>query len=201
MVCRLHTPLTIGGKNTGDNEMEEQDRKEERGGDIEMQSGSDRVGGPTGSDGSQTGKASGVASNRAAVSGVSQAASFYQRHKVWIWIAAAAVVAVVLILIIGSSGTQKYVGTDTKFDVSVELESNGEFTLTETTLATGEIYTVKGTYEYLGSNDTVIRFNIRSVNGETIQYSFTCQIMTNIYGTPFISFTSSPFDYPPCYKQ
>lgn len=133
----------IGGKNTGDNEMEEQDRKEERGGDIEMQSGSDRVGGLTGSDGSQTGKASGVVSNRAAASGVSQAASFYQRHKVWIWIAAAAVVAVVLILIIGSSGTQKYVGTDTKFDVSVELASNGEFTLTETTLATGEIYTVK----------------------------------------------------------
>lgn len=104
------------------------------------------------------------------------------------------VVFVLGISLVGCSSTKKYVGSNSDYDVTIELEESN-YTLTVTDLRTNRVMTETGVYELVGSNKSVIRF--KRDNGT----SYNCNIMTNIYGTPFIAIYDEYFDLPACYLQ
>lgn len=92
---------------------------------------------------------------------------------------------------------EKYVGTNSYYDVVVELNNrDNTFELTETVLRTNEVTVARGVFEKLGTNESVIKFTFEN------NYVLQCEIMVNIHGTPFISFTRTSLSgYPPYYKQ
>lgn len=95
------------------------------------------------------------------------------------------------------SRKEKYLGSNSSFEVVIELDNkNNTFELTETTFRTGLVTVARGEFKKLGTNESVIRFTFD--NNVTIQ----CEILVNIYGTPFISFAGTSLtSYPACYKQ
>lgn len=123
--------------------------------------------------------------------------SFYLRHKRAIWgIAIGLCIVVLLALILPTlmgESTQKYVGTNSNWDVVVELKADNTFVIEETNLSTGVVTRLTGSYEYLGTNNSILQFSPNGGSG------FRCEIMVNIHGTPFILFPIS--NYPACYKQ
>jgi len=94
------------------------------------------------------------------------------------------------------SGIKRYVGSNENYEVIIELKNDNTFKITEKDLYFGLTTIRDGTYEYLDSNESVIKF-IFSENG----YSFNCKILTNIYGTPFIPLFYENNDYPACYLE
>jgi len=120
-------------------------------------------------------------------------------NKKVLWITLGIIAFSILFAIIlssfGDSGNKTYVGTNLKWDVVIELKNDNTFTIRETNLNTRVTVIITGTYEMIGTNKNIIEFNTdRGTN-------FRCQMQTNIYGTPFISFVEVVNDYPPCYLQ
>lgn len=107
------------------------------------------------------------------------------------WLIGIAVVAAIILIIVlmAGGGTETYTGTDTRWDITVTLKNDDTFEIKKESLITGSVTTITGTYEKLGTNDTVILFK------PTSGVSFRCQVQKNIYGTPFLSY-SGVF----CYK-
>ena len=124
-------------------------------------------------------------------------ANLKKKRIIGIAIAVAVVVIVVIVLAAtltgGIYGT--YVGTNTDWDVVIELKRNKTFIIKETSIRSGRQTIVEGTFELLGSNESIVKFIPDQGR------AFTCEIMVNIHGTPFISFAGVISGYPACYKS
>lgn len=124
-------------------------------------------------------------------------ANLKKKRIIGIAVAVAVVVIVVIVLAAtltgGIYGT--YVGTNTDWDVVIELKRNKTFTIKETSIRSGRQTIVEGTFELLGSNESIVKFIPDQGR------AFTCEIMVNIHGTPFISFAGVISGYPACYKS
>ena len=110
--------------------------------------------------------------------------------KYWLIGLAVVIAILVIIFMMAGGGTETYVGTDVRWDITVTLKNDDTFEIKEESLVTGSVTTVTGTYEKLGSNDSVILF--KPTSGK----AFRCEIKTNIYGTPFITYSGIA-----CYKS
>ncbi len=113
----------------------------------------------------------------------------------WLIVIGILIAAVVIEMLISGESTKRYVGSNSEYEVVVELYSDGTFMMKDTEFRTGLSTEAAGTYELLGENENVVRFTF---NNNVV---CTCQIMVNIYGTPFISFAGVFSKYPACYLE
>lgn len=127
--------------------------------------------------------------------GSTLSASFYEKHKTWIWIVGILIGICIIYSLFSGLGTKRYVGSNTTCEVVVELKSDDTFTLEVTFFKTGEIYELAGAYKLLGTNEDVLQLNFD--DGEV----WTCDINVNIHGTPYIFFANNSSVLPACYLQ
>lgn len=121
--------------------------------------------------------------------------SFYQRHKIAIWIIGILVGVCVIYAIFSGLGTKRYVGSNTTCEVVVELKSDDTFTFELTMFQSGKTTELNGNYKLLGTNEDVLQLNFDDGG------VWVCDINVNIHGTPFISFTNVASGLPPCYLE
>ena len=121
--------------------------------------------------------------------------SFYQRHKVAIWVVGILIGVCIIYALCSGLGTKRYVGSNTTCEVVVELKSDDTFTFELTLFKKGTTSELKGTYKLLGTNEDVLQLNFDDGG------VWVCDINVNIHGTPFISFTNVSSGLPPCYLE
>ena len=88
----------------------------------------------------------------------------------------------------------RYVGSNKNYEIDITLKSNSSFTFTISDFGTGITKTLKGTYEFLGSEGKVVKFTFEDGSSTRCSRSIGS-------GYEFLSISEINYAYPAVYRK